>query len=228
MSGLGRPASAQEPTGQHPRQLDRLVRVQMPYLLYLPPNYAEKPVWPLVLFLHGSQERGRDIELVKRHGPPKLVAAGREFPFILLTPQCPPDRWWDAAELSALLDEVCETHHVDLDCISATGLSMGGFGVWSLAYYEPARFAALAPICGGGEPYWVKSLAHLPVWAFHGARDAGVSVRRSQSMIDGLRRAGGDPKLTIYPDAGHDVWTETYENPELYTWLLSQRRRPVN
>ena len=86
------------------------------------------------------------------------------------------------------------------------------------------RIAAIAPICGGGEKYWVKQFAQLPVWAFHGAKDTGVPLERSQVMVDELKKNGGNPKLTIYPEAGHDSWTETYDNPELYKWLLEQKR----
>jgi predicted peptidase len=112
---------------------------------------------------------------------------------------------------------------VDQRRIYVTGLSMGGFGTWRLAAYSPTRFAAIAPICGGGEPYWARSFAKLPTWAFHGAKDTGVLVERSQTMIDAMIARGGSPKLTIYPDAGHDSWTETYSNPEFYDWLLAQQ-----
>lgn len=204
--------------------LDRPVRVQMGYLLYLPKDYDAQESWPLLLFLHGAGERGEDLELVKKHGPPKLIEQGQDFPSIIVSPQCPPGRWWEATELSALLDEICENYKVDLDRISVTGLSMGGFGTWRLAFFEPDRFAALAPICGGGEIYWTKPLAHLPVWAFHGNRDGLVPSDRSQAMVDELRKHGGHPELTIYPEAEHDSWTETYNNPEFYKWLFAQKR----
>jgi predicted peptidase len=101
---------------------------------------------------------------------------------------------------------------------------MGGFGAWQLAAYTPHRFAAIAPICGGGETYWARSFPHLATWVFHGAKDTGVPLERSQEMVDELTKRGGTPKLTIYPNAGHDSWTETYNNPKLYDWLLEQRR----
>ncbi len=207
-------------------KLDAQVRVQLNYLLYLPKDYGKEESWPLLLFLHGSGERGDNLELVKKHGPPKLIAAGKEFPFIVVSPQCPKNRRWEPIELVALLNDLGRKHKMDEDRIYVTGLSMGGFGTWRLATFAPDRLAAIAPICGGGEKYWAKQFAHLPIWAFHGGKDTGVPPERSQIMIDALKKAGGEPKLTIYPDAGHDSWTETYDNPKLYDWLLEQKREP--
>lgn len=215
---------AADPDSQKAATLETQVKVQMNYLLYLPKDYEKRESWPLLLFLHGSGERGDDLELVKVHGPPKLISQGKEFPFIVVSPQCPKERRWEPIELVALLDDLSRNYKVDADRICVTGLSMGGFGSWQLASYAPNRLAAIAPICGGGEKYWAKQFAHLPVWAFHGAKDTGVPLERSREMVDALKKRGGDPKLTVYPEAGHDSWTETYDNPALYDWLLEQRR----
>ena len=212
------------PGEQTSAQLNARVQVRLGYLLYLPRDYDKEKSWPLMLFLHGAGERGDDLELVKKHGPPKLIAAGKDFPFIVVSPQCPKGRWWEPMELVALLDEISGKYKVDPDRIYVTGLSMGGFGSWRLAAYAPERLAAIAPICGGGETYWTKEFAHLPVWAFHGAKDTGVPLERSQAMVDALKKSGGEPKFTIYPDAGHDSWTAAYDDPELYKWLLAQKR----
>jgi len=213
-------------TGQKPCQLKREVTVTMNYLLYLPKDYDQKPSWPLLLFLHGMGERGDNLDLVKKHGPPKLIAEGKEFPFIVLSPQCAMGHWWETFELKVLLDEIVQKYKVDQDRIYLTGLSMGGFGTWSLAAYQPNRFAALAPICGGGEPQLARWLKHIPVWAFHGAKDPLVPVERSKQMVEALEKNGGIAKLTIYSDAGHDSWTEAYADPQLYEWLLQQKRTP--
>lgn len=213
-----------EPGTQQATKLDTQVKVKMGYLLYLPKDYEKQESWPLLFFLHGAGERGDDLELVKIHGPPKLIAQGKDFPFIVVSPQCPKDKWWEPIELVALLDEVSGKHKVDPNRVYVTGLSMGGFGSWRLAFHAPNRLAAIAPICGGGETYWTKNFTNLPVWAFHGAKDIGVPVERSQAMVDALKKDGGNPRLTIYPDAGHDAWTETYNNPEFYNWLLTQKR----
>ena len=213
---------AAEPRQQSAR-LEATQKVELNYLRYLPPGYDEKESWPLMLFLHGAGERGEDLELVKVHGPPKLIAQGKDFPFIVIAPQSPKNRWWRPHELTALLDDVVKNYKVDENRICVTGLSMGGFGTWSLAGHTPERFAALAPICGGGEPYWTRRFKHVPTWVFHGAQDKVVPLRRSEEMVEAMKKAGGDPKLTVYPEAGHDSWTVTYDNPEFYTWLLKQR-----
>ena len=212
-------------TGQQSAvNLDRMISVKMEYLCYLPPDYGQKESWPLLLFLHGAGERGADLELVKKHGPPKLIEQGKHFPMIVVSPQCPEGQWWQPVELLALIDDIVEKYKVDEDRIYLTGLSMGGFGTWGLAAYAPHRLAAIAPICGGGEVFWAREFSHVPVWAFHGAKDSVVPLRRSEEMVEALKDDGGNVKFTVYPEAGHDSWTETYDNPRLYEWLLEQKR----
>ncbi len=197
------------------------------YLLYLPEGYGEKDQkWPLMMFLHGAGERGSNLELVKKHGPPKLVEQGKDMPFIVVSPQCPSQGWWPEKieTLMALLDEVQSKYAVDPDRVYLTGLSMGGFGTWALACEHPERFAAVAPICGGGQRYLAHRLKNVPVWAFHGAKDPVVPLAESQTMVEAITRTGGQAKLTVYPEAQHDSWTATYDNPELYEWLLSHKR----
>jgi predicted peptidase len=212
------------PGQQQGAQLERDRKVTMNYLIYLPKDYDQKESWPLLLFLHGAGERGDDLELVKVHGPPKLIAQGKEFPFIVVSPQCPDGKHWQAVELAALLDEICEKHKVDEDRIYVTGLSMGGFGTWALAAYQPERLAAILPICGGGERFWARNIAELPAWVFHGAKDEAVPLERSEQMVEALQKAGAEVKFTVYEDVAHDSWTQTYENPEVYEWLLQQKR----
>lgn len=198
------------------------------YLIHLPADYDADPGrrWPLVLFLHGSGERGSELDLAAMHGPPKLADAGHEFPFVLVTPQCPEPSQWIAelSTLSGLLDEVVAAHRIDPARISVTGLSMGGYGTWSLAVRYPDRFAAIAPICGG---MWLQSAAPIrdvPVWTFHGDADDVVPISATEQIVTELRSVGADVRFTRYPGVGHDSWTETYENPEFYDWLVSHRR----
>jgi predicted peptidase len=180
--------------------------------------------WPLILFLHGAGERGDNLQRVKRHGVAKVVEAQPDFPFLVVSPQCPPRAAWVPDVLLALLDSIEQHYDVNPERLYVTGLSMGGFGTWALAMAAPDRFAAIAPICGGGDPSRVGVLRHLPVWAFHGARDPIVPLQRSVEMVEVLRQCGGDVQLMVYPEAGHDAWTATYANPELYTWLLTHSR----
>ncbi len=200
------------------------MNVRTRYLLYLPEGYSEKPGrWPLVLFLHGAGERGSDIHAVKRHGPPKLVEQGKRFPFLLVSPLCPNEEAWSVPVLRALIDEIQSDYKVDPARLCLTGLSMGGNGVWRLAMTIPERVAALAPVCGWGDPDKACLLKEIPTWVFHGKKDKVVPIERSEEMVNALRSCGGTVRFTAYPDAGHDSWTETYNNPALFRWLLDQR-----
>jgi len=216
-----------QPMGQQEKTFSKEIKkmVEINYLLYLPKNYnSAQEKFPLMLFLHGSGERGHDLNLVKRHGPPKLIDQGKDFPFIVVSPQCPENVWWSTEDLSALIDDLVQKYNVDEKRIYVTGLSMGGYGTWALAEKYPDRFAAIAPVCGGGNPLTICKIGKLPVWVFHGAKDPVVPVKEAQQMVDALKLCGNDVKLTIYPEAGHDAWTETYNNPELYNWLLKQSK----
>jgi predicted peptidase len=197
---------------------------ELDFLLSLPDGYeaGESKTWPLIVFLHGAGERGDNLELVKVHGPPKLIEAGEEFPFIVASPQCPEGSWWSDEPVLELIDHLEATYRIDKSRIYLTGLSMGGYGTWHFATKAPNRFAAVAPICGGGIPYKVRFISHLPVWAFHGAKDGVVPLEESTRLIEALKKKPNSvAKLTVYPEANHDSWTESYDNPELYKWFLS-------
>jgi predicted peptidase len=202
------------------------------YWLYLPKDYDADPTkrWPIVLFLHGAGERGQDLNQVAVHGPPKLVKNGRDFPFILVSPQCPSGERWHSGQLVELLQKLSLTLRVDTNRWCATGLSMGGYGSWELASVYPNRFAAVAPVCGGGQTIDLllrnrPELKTLGVWAFHGSKDSVVIPSESQRMVDAFKQLGNtECKLTLYPEANHDSWTATYNNSELYTWLLKHHR----
>ena len=202
------------------------VSYEFRYLSYVPDGYGRNRSqnWPLLLFLHGVGERGSDLELVKINGPPKLIEAGRKFPFVVISPQCPKETWWVPPALEAFIESIQRRYRIDAARIYVTGLSMGGFATWELAERHPERYAAVIPICGGGDTSRADHLRNLPVWAFHGAQDDVVPLSGSKDMIDAIKAAGGNPRFTIYPQAGHDSWTETYANDEIYSWLLQQRR----
>jgi len=211
------------------------------YLLYLPDvlrqdtslrdalqtyqhNKAKEQLLPTILFLHGAGDRGSNLEDVKRQGMPKIVEEQPDFPFIVISPQCPRGEYWSVQRLSALVDEAMVSYPIDPDRFYLTGLSMGGYGTWHLAAAQPQQFAAIAPICGGGNPQAARKLKNLPIWAFHGAKDNVVPLSESEIMVSALKTRGGNVKFTVYPEAAHDSWTQTYNNPELYEWFLQHRR----
>lgn len=208
---------------------------QLEYLLFLPKGYDTDSAkrWPLILFLHGAGERGSDVWKVAVHGPPSLVAKRPDFPFIVISPQCPDNKIWDREALVGLLDDAQSSYRVDPSRVYLTGLSMGGYGTWDLGIAHPERFAAIAPICGGGNTIGVllldrqkqQTLKKIGIWAFHGAKDPVVPLQESERMIEVLKRIGvNQAKLTVYPEADHNSWTETYNNPKLYEWFLEHKK----
>lgn len=181
-------------------------------------------MYPLLLFLHGSGERGGDLEHVGDHGLPLILPRLPE-PTLVLAPQCPEDmRWTDHLQhLEAILEETIAQYAVDPTRVYLTGLSMGGQGAWYLAAHTPERFAAVVPICGRSNPDAAARLKHLPIWVFHGDSDDVIALSESEIMVDALHETGSDAKLTVYPGVGHDSWSLAYSTPELYDWLFAQR-----
>lgn len=179
--------------------------------------------WPVMVFLHGLGERGDDLERLSVSGPLKELKDGRSLPFVVVAPQCPDNEWWNSRKLNDMLDEVVKRTDIDTSRIYLTGLSMGGFGSWAWAVDRPDRFAAVAPICGGGDPLDVERIKDLSIWVFHGDKDTTVLPDESYQMVDALRKVHARVRFTLYPTAGHDSWTETYANAKLYEWMLAQR-----
>lgn len=225
------PLGAAEPpiSGQHPQPA--LDEAGYPYQLFIPRGLPEQEgdddprTWPLMIFLHGSGERGDDIAKVKVHGPPKLADHDRNFPFILISPLLPAQEDWDIVKLRQILEHALDTLPVDTDRVYLTGLSRGGHATWRWGAASPARFAALAPVAGWGDASTACALQDVPVWAFHGDRDDVVEPEGSFAMARAIRACGGRKnRLTIYPDLGHNSWDPAYSDPALYLWLLSQSR----
>ncbi len=195
------------------------------YLLYLPENYGQpNERYPLLLFLHGSGERGQEISLVKKHGPPKLLGQGRHMPFVVVSPQCPDKQSWNTPMLLGLLDDLGSKYTLDSARIYVTGLSMGGFGTWALVAAAPDRFAAAVPICGHADPWMAGPASRLPVWIVVGDRDNQLLAANSVGMANSLQARGADVKFTVMHGIGHDSWTQTYATPELYEWMLRHRK----
>ncbi|MEN8124227.1 MAG: prolyl oligopeptidase family serine peptidase [Bacteroidota bacterium] len=203
--------------------------ISVNYVLQLPENYNNlKQNWPLIVFLHGSGERGNDLSKVSIHGPLKYINEGNKLDAIILAPQCPETEIWDNDVLYTLIEEVVYKNKVDITRIYLTGLSMGGYGTWNLALDHPKLFAAVVPICAPIMYNFTEKASKLknnPIWVFHGGKDKVVPVSYSERMVDAIKKSGGNPKFTIYPDAGHDSWSIPYSDPNFYAWMLSQERK---
>ena len=197
-----------------------------PYEIYYPEQYHEQEgkKWPLLLFLHGAGERGSDLEKVKEQGLPKYLQDKKDFPFVVAYPQCPSRTYWTVPGLNDWFKEISQKIRYDENRLYLTGLSMGGYGTWHWAAAHPEKFAAIIPICGGGEARQAKRLVNMPIWAFHGQKDNVVPVEETLQMVEAIKRAGGSPKLTLYPNLFHDSWTATYNNTAIYDWLLEHKR----
>lgn len=198
------------------------------YLLYLPKGYEQESAepWPLLFYLHGRSLRGRDLQKLKRYGPPSFLDRRSDFPFVTVSPQLP-DGSWPSGSLVKLVDEVTKKYNVDPNRVYLAGVSLGGGGAWYLAAADPDRFAALVPVCGYAGTSISSRLSNLPIWAFHGAKDEIVPLEPHQKLVDAVNAAGGNAKLTIYPEGTHgNIIVPTFKNQEMYQWLLKQRRKP--
>jgi predicted peptidase len=204
------------------RKISRTVEYR--YHLFLPSDYSPGEYYPLLLFLHGAGERGTDLRMVKHHGLDNMLQSMNPFPFIVISPQVPDGEWWDSEALHALIEHAVQQYNIDAERVYVTGLSMGGAGTWDLISRYPDTFAAAIPICGWGNRLMVYRAHNVPVWTFHGDADTVIPPERTVEMVEALEQAGGKVVLTVYPDTGHDSWTRTYRNPEIYRWLLSHKR----
>lgn len=199
--------------------------IEIRYWLYLPDGYETSPEekFPLILFLHGGGESGDDLELVKKHGIPKELINGRKLPCIVLAPQNPyRDGLWDDRALYAFLEDRLKELRVDESRIYLAGMSRGGHGVYRLAVQHPRRFAAVVMVCGGGPISYAKWAKDTPFWFFHGDSDPVVPTEESRRLSAAIRDAGGEAKLTIYPDTQHDSWSQAFADDALYQWLFSK------
>jgi len=195
------------------------------YGVEYPKGFEPSQVYPVLLFLHGAGTRGSNTEKLVTHPFREALLKHEGLPFVTVVPLCSKDTWFDMWErLEALCLHLVSQPYVDKSRFYLMGASMGGYAVWQLAMSMPELFAAIVPICGGGM-YWNASrLKTVPVWAFHGALDPVVLPEESQKMVDKINKKGGSAKLTVYPNNGHDAWSDTFANPEVFAWLLSHRR----
>ena len=209
--------------------MEFLERDGVQYVLQYPNGFSADGAYPVLFFFHGAGSRGKDIAGVLDNPFFELYPTHGDLPFVVVAPLCSENTWFDMWErIKGLVGHIVSLPFVDRDRICVMGASMGGYATWQLAMSMPEVFCAIVPICGGGM-YWNASrLTNLPVWAFHGALDPTVSVTESEKMVEAVKARGGNARLTIYPKAGHNAWTDTYANREVFEWLLAQRREGTN
>jgi predicted peptidase len=214
--------SSQEIKGTFSKEIK--VKLEYNYVLQLPKNQKDK--FPLLVFLHGSGEKGTDLELVKVHSPftyQNLIKS----PIALLAPQCPENSLWDTKILYELVVDIASKYNVDKSRIYLTGLSLGGWGTWKLAEEHPEMFAAIAPVCGPTDLFMVSAvqkLKDLPIHIYHGALDDVVPPDQSIDMHMELKKLNANSELIIFPNDNHNSWDSTYSDPKFYEWILAQHK----
>jgi predicted peptidase len=226
--------AAPSTSGFHERTIKDPDGKEAKYMLFVPEGYKAdgEKAYPVILFLHGSGETGDDGKKQATVGLAPAIRnqekAGKHFPFFAVFPQSQKRTWGasssDGERAIAILDEVEKDYKIDPKRQYLTGLSMGGFGTWSFAAKYPERWAAIVPICGGGNPASVEKFKDVPCWVFHGEADPTVNIEKDREMVKALKEAGGKPKFTTYPGVKHDSWVKAYATPELYKWLLEQHK----
>lgn len=204
----------------HKKEVTNSTEIQ--YLLYTPKQNQD--LYPLVVFLHGGAESDKDLSISKKHGIPKRIAEGKDFPFYVFAPLNPNKKGlWDDRTIHNMAMNLADSLPIDKNRIYLAGLSRGGDGIWRMAVNQPNTYAAMISVCAADIPMiYLKWAKKLPVWFFHGEKDAVVPVEQTKAAYKAFKKLNPNTKLTIYPDAKHDSWTETYNNEAVYTWLLQQ------
>ncbi len=204
------------------------------YVIFIPHNYDAAKEYPLIMFLHGSGESGSDGKKQAETGLGNAIKKNEKaFPFFVLFPQASElrsavrGRWSygapDSERALKILEITKKDYKINSKQLYLTGLSMGGFGTWSWVESKPEMWAAIAPVCGAGNPAAAVKFKDIPCWCFHGDNDKSVPVEKSREMIEAMKKAGGKPKYDEFPGVGHNSWDKAYGNPELYSWFLEHR-----
>lgn len=197
------------------------------YAVYVPRHYDPSKAWPLIVFLHGAGERGDDGLLQTEVGLGSAIRRNAAwFPAIVVMPQCPEGVWWDKAveDIERAYELTRMEYNIDPGRMYLTGLSMGGYATWMYGAQTIDRWAALLPICGGGNAEDAPALARVPTWAFHGADDETVKPEESRKMVEAIKQAGGDIQYTELEDTGHNSWDAAYRDRRVIRWLFRQRK----
>lgn len=225
------PVLAEEPAtkGFVDRKFKNSDGSESPYVVFVPHNYDPEKEYPVILFLHGSGEtKGGSKMPVEVGFAPHVKRYEKDFPAFVVIPQSEKRTWRaesdDGKRAIAILDEVMKEFKIDPKRQYLTGLSMGGFGTWSLAFFHSDRWACIAPVCGGGDPRGAEKIKDIPCWCWHGDADRAVNVKLSRDMIDALKKAGGKPIYTELANVGHNSWDAAYATPDLLAWMLKQKK----
>lgn len=196
---------------------------EIDYVIRYPKQFQEGEKYPLLFYIHGAGGRGRDIQVIYDHSFFKETEE-YDLPLISIAPQCYEDSWFSIFEqLQEFIKAMIDQEFVDKDRVYVMGSSMGGYTTWQLAMSRPEWFAAIVPICGGGMYWNAARMMHMGVWAFHGSVDTTVFPEESKKMVDSLNHKGGNARLTIYEGEGHNAWTPTFHNQEMWQWLFTQK-----
>jgi predicted peptidase len=203
----------------------------MKYQLFLPHHYEDPrsadKLYPLILFLHGAGRRGDDFRQLDNYGPVWFAEGRPDFPYMVVTPQCPADSRWhlEYDTVTGLLDSVNADFRVDRERVYVGGFSMGGSGTWYFAARAPERFAAAFPMSGSTDPDKAIELKNVPIWAFHSEDDDLVPVTRTKDMVQALTDIGGNVRTTYYSGLKHSlkVLDVTFNDGELFTWLRNHK-----
>lgn len=222
----------------------------MPYRVLLPEGYDASKTYPLIYFLHGSGERGNDNEKQLVHGAKLFLKEEmrKNFPAIVVFPQCPEDSYWSnvirrdtggyreynfipggkptiaMSMAQRLLKDLLKKYPINKNQVYVGGLSMGGMGTFEIVRRNPKLFAAAFPICGGASPATAPKLKRVHWWVFHGAKDNVVVISHSEKMVEALKRVNAMVKFTVYPEANHNSWDAAFAEPELFPWLFSNKK----
>lgn len=198
---------------------------QLQYVVRFPQGYEAGKQYPVILFFHGAGLRGTDITPMYGNKFFEITAKYDPFDFICVAPLCEGDCWFDVFEqVKEFADFIYSEPYTDKSAFYGMGNSMGGYATWQLAMSKPEMFSAIVPICGGGMYWNVGRLKNVPVWAFHGELDLTVLPRESEVLVERLNKCGGNAKLTVFKGVDHGSWIPTYENKEVFEWLLSNKK----
>jgi predicted esterase len=216
--------SAKIPVGNSPLTVEK--SKTYPYLAYLPDGYEKSnaKAWPLIIYLHGSSCKGNNLDRLKKYGPPFYLERGMGVDAIVISPQCPSNRNWTAGSwFESFYKELKDKYNIDPSRVYLTGMSLGGFGTWDIASRYPEYFAAIMPLCGGGNTTMVETLKDMPTWVFHGEVDKKVNLKRSTEMVHALEEIGSKPLFSVLKGEGHGI-QKVYSDQNIYKWLLSQHK----